>query len=217
LSCVRTFGLEARVRKEAGVTEAGATHEQHPAVSAQAQVDGVVAELQARALRLRERQASALSVTGEERSRDGSVHAVVDATGVVTSLELAPSAFDRNTPDKLARTVVATIQAAAAKARAQLSEAWQASNEQDSRVLAAAAQGSAQFGVLKLGVPEVPRTESDPTGLQESWRQRQAEQPEGDPTGLQDSWRQRPAERPEGDAGGSDNDERPWADERPWT
>jgi DNA-binding protein YbaB len=179
------------------VAEAGATQEQHVAVAAQAQaqVDGVVAELQARALRLRERQASALSVTGEESSRDGSVRAVVDATGVVTSLEFAPSVFDRNTPDKLARTVVATIQAAATKARAQMSEAWQASDEQDSGVLTAAARGTAQFGVLKLGVPEVPRTESDPTGRQDSWRQRPAEQPEGD---------------------GLDNDERPWADERPW-
>jgi len=73
------------------------------------------------AARLTQRQA--MGATGEASSGDGRVRAVVDATGVVTSLTFTPSVFDDTTPAKLAITVVATIQAAAAKARAQVTEA----------------------------------------------------------------------------------------------
>src|SRR4051812_41491306 len=86
------------------------------------QADGALAGLRVQMAAVKQAQQDALSSTGEATSRDGSVQAAVDATGVVTALKLSPNAFERTTPDKLAQTVVATIQAAAAKARAKVSE-----------------------------------------------------------------------------------------------
>ena len=48
-----------------------------------------------------------LSAKGEATSRDGSVRVTVDATGVVTALEFAPSTFGKYTPDRLAAATVA--------------------------------------------------------------------------------------------------------------
>jgi DNA-binding protein YbaB len=76
------------------------------------QADGALAGLRAQMAAVKQAQQQALSSTGEATSRDGSVQVAVDATGVVTSLKFAPTAFDRTTPDKLAQTVVATIRRA---------------------------------------------------------------------------------------------------------
>lgn len=133
------------------------------------QADAAMTALHNRIEQVRQAHADAMHVTGESSSRDGSVRVSVDATGVVTSLTLSPSAFDRNTPEKLAQAIVATIQSAAAQARGQLSSAFSSVRGGSSDVLAAAAQGSASLGVPKLSVPEVPRTADDPTGQFADW------------------------------------------------
>ncbi|HEX4225574.1 MAG TPA: YbaB/EbfC family nucleoid-associated protein [Pseudonocardiaceae bacterium] len=126
------------------------------------QAESVLAGLQDKIDAVREAQAGALAVTGEETSRDGSVRAVVDATGVVTALTFAPSAFDRNTPEKLAQATVATIQAAAAKARGRASDALAGVRAPASGMLAAAASAYPDLDPTALSVPAVPRTATDP-------------------------------------------------------
>lgn len=138
-------------------------------VWAQAQADGIVSALREQAVKLREMQSSTLSGRGEASAQDGSVRAVVDASGVVLSLDFAPSVFDRGTPDKLARTTVATIQSAAAKARAQVNDALQAARADDSGLLATAAEGAAGLGLPPVGVPDAPRTVEDPTATPDQW------------------------------------------------
>ena len=134
------------------------------------QADGALAGLRAQMAAVKEAQQQALSSTGEATSRDGSVQVAVDATGVVTSLKFAPTAFDRTTPDKLAQTVVATIQAAAAKARAKVSETLAPVRTQSANVLAAA--GSAVgIDARQLSTPEVPRTATDASEQADPWRQ----------------------------------------------
>jgi DNA-binding protein YbaB len=132
-----------------------------------------MAELQERASHIRENQATALSATGEASSHDGTVRATVDATGVLTALNFTPSLFDRTTPDKLARTIVATTQAAASKARAQADQAWQSIRSDNSGLLATAAKETGRWGVLAGGVPEVPNTATDPTGDEDSWQRKE--------------------------------------------
>lgn len=139
--------------------------------SPQEQADEIAAQVLAQLARARDQQRAALSITGTASSRDGSVHAVVDATGVVTSLEFAPSALDRGgSLDKLARTVVATIQTAAAQAREQMSDSWRSWQGPDSDILARAAAATGRLGVPHIGVPDVPRTETDQTGQLEPWQ-----------------------------------------------
>jgi len=134
------------------------------------QADGALAGLRAQMAAVKQAQQQALSSTGEATSKDGSVQVAVDATGVVTSLKFAPSAFERTTPDKLAQTVVATIQAAAAKARAKVSETMAPVRTQSANVLAAA--GSAVgLDAGQLSTPSVPRTATDPGDQGDPWRQ----------------------------------------------
>jgi DNA-binding protein YbaB len=142
------------------------------------QADGALAGLRAQMAAVKEAQQQALSSTGEATSKDGSVQVAVDATGVVTSLKLAPTAFERTTPDKLAQTVVATIQAAAAKARAKVAETMAPVRTQSANVLAAA--GSAVgLDAGQLSTPAVPRTATDPGDQGDPWRQ--APQPPAPP------------------------------------
>jgi DNA-binding protein YbaB len=139
------------------------------------QADGALAGLRAQMAAVKQAQQEALSSTGEATSRDGSVQAAVDATGVVTALKLSPNAFERTTPDKLAQAVVATIQAAAAKARAKVSETMAPVRAQSANVLAAAGNANG-LDSARLSTPEVPRTAADPTGQDDPWRQAQAPQ-----------------------------------------
>ncbi|MBB5892409.1 YbaB/EbfC family nucleoid-associated protein [Kutzneria kofuensis] len=144
------------------------------------QADGALAGLRAQMAAVKQAQQQALSSTGEATSRDGSVQVAVDATGVVTSLKLSPNAFERTTPDKLAQTVVATIQAAAAKARAKVSETLAPVRAQSANVLAAA--GSAVgIDAGQLSTPEVPRTATDASDQADPWRQAQAAPPSYSP------------------------------------
>jgi DNA-binding protein YbaB len=140
----------------------------------QEQIDSVVTELRSRAAKIRENQAAALSTTGEAASHDGTVRATVDATGVLTALSFTPSLFERSTPDKLARTIVATVQAAASQARGKAAEAFQSLRSDDTGVLATAARETERWGVPAGDVPDVPNTATDPTGDQDPWQRQES-------------------------------------------
>jgi DNA-binding protein YbaB len=142
------------------------------------QADKTMAQLRAKVANVQQAQQDALRSTGESTSQDGSVRAVVDATGVLTSLVIAPTAFEKTTPARLAQTVVATAQAAAAQARGRMSTALASVRADDDGVQSAAAQGMAELGVPKLGVPDVPRTAVDPTA-QDQWAAAAAQPPAG--------------------------------------
>lgn len=163
------------------VTEPGLTPEQRQerVLELRGEADEAMADLRAKLAAVRESQGQALAVTGEASSRDGSVRAVVDATGVVTSLVFAPSSFERSTPEKLAQTAVATIQSAAAKARATVSETLAPIRAEGSAVLAAAAEGMPDLKAARLTVPQVPRTATDPADESDPWRGARSE-PEPD-------------------------------------
>jgi hypothetical protein len=60
---------------------------------------------------------------------------------------------------------VATIQEAAAQARGRVTESWQSWQGDDSGVLAGAARRTG----LVTSIPDVPRTETDPTGQVDPW------------------------------------------------
>jgi DNA-binding protein YbaB len=133
------------------------------------QADEVLASLRARLDAVGHAQATALRTTGEATSRDGSVRAVVDATGVVTALVFAQSAFDRGTPETLAQATVATIQAAAAKARAEVARTLAPVRTPGAGILAAAARAFPELSPDRLTVPEVPHTAVDPADEADPW------------------------------------------------
>lgn len=109
------------------------------------QVDTLMSELHRKTEELRETQARAMAITASATSKDGSVTAHVDSSGALTSLEFSPNAFERTTPDKLARVVTETVIAAIAKSRTELNE-----------VLAPAQEGpSLDLSELLPGVPSL--------------------------------------------------------------
>jgi DNA-binding protein YbaB len=206
------------------VTESGTAADQQ--ISAlHAEADSTMARLKDRMANIQQAQQQALQATGEASSRDGSVRAKVDATGVVTALTLSPTVFERSTPEKLAQTLVATLQSAAAQARAELA-AGMAPTEPEEGLSAQAAEGLAAFGIQKTGVPEVPRTAEDPTAqdtwgdqpppvdpaAQQAWQNGHATEPEPEPSPAPQPVRAaRPAARPtRDDAEDWPSDERPW-------
>jgi DNA-binding protein YbaB len=83
------------------------------------QVDTMLANLERQTAELKQAQAEALAKTGRATSQDGLVEVTVNAGGIVTDVKFAPAAFERSTPEKLARSVVQTIQQAALSAREQ--------------------------------------------------------------------------------------------------
>lgn len=83
------------------------------------QVDSMLVNLERQTSALRDAQAEAMAKTGSATSPDGLVKALVNAAGIVTDVQFAPSAFERSTPEKLARSVVGVIQQAALDARQQ--------------------------------------------------------------------------------------------------
>jgi len=134
----------------------------------QRQAADTMTALQERITAAAEVRERAMSVSGQASSQDGTVTAVVDSTGVVTSLTFAPSTFDRNTPEKLASTVVAVIQQAAAKARADMAEAMTPIRAGGDAARKAAA-GVPDLSALRFDVPAVPHTAVDRSGQQDSW------------------------------------------------
>lgn len=83
------------------------------------QVDTMLANLERQTAQLKEAQAEAMAKVGRATSQDGLVEVTVNAGGIVTDVRFAPAAFERSTPEKLAQSVVATIQRAASAAREQ--------------------------------------------------------------------------------------------------
>lgn len=81
------------------------------------QVDSLLDGLHRQAAALKSAQARAGEVTSQATSADGLVTVTVNAAGIVTDVQFKPSVFDRCTPDKLARGVVAASQRAAADAQ----------------------------------------------------------------------------------------------------
>lgn len=144
------------------MTEPGLTLEQRQARVAELrqQADQAMAGLRAQLAAVKQAQEQALRGESEATSRDGSVRVTVDATGVVTGLVFAPSALASSTPEKLAAATVATIQAAAAQARARMSAELGPVTAAGAEVLAAARRNVP--GLDGLVVPEVPRTAVDP-------------------------------------------------------
>ncbi len=86
-------------------------------VAMRRQVDSLLDGLNRQTAALQSAQAQAGEVTSQATSADGLVTVTVNAVGIVTDVQFAPSAFDRSTPDRLARSVVAVIQQAAADAQ----------------------------------------------------------------------------------------------------
>jgi DNA-binding protein YbaB len=149
------------------VTEPGLTPAQRVArvAALQREADDAMAALTDRVAAARTVSERALTVSGEASSRDGTVRVVVDPTGVVTSLTLAPTAFERGTPERLSTAIVATAQEAAAKARAAMTDAMA-----PIRGPSAATAAIPELDALRFAVPEVPRTAVDPTGEQDPRR-----------------------------------------------
>ncbi|HVV22637.1 MAG TPA: YbaB/EbfC family nucleoid-associated protein [Pseudonocardiaceae bacterium] len=178
-----------------------------------AQADKAVAELKARAAGVQQAQQQALQATGEATSSDGSVRVKVDATGVVTALEFSQVVFERTTPDRLAQTVVATIQTAAAQARGRMTAAMAPVRDAEPGVTAAAAKGLASLGIPKVSVPDVPRTAADPTA-RDAWFDTQPaqEEPPPAPEPMRAPHASNRSQRTTTDDGGEDwlPDERPW-------
>lgn len=143
------------------MTEPGLTPEQRQARIGELrqQADQAMAGLRAQLQAVEQAQGRALSGGAEATSRDGAVKVTVDATGVVTGIVFAPSAL-ASTPEKLAAATVATIQQAAAQARATMAAELGPITAAGAEVLEAAR--SAVPGLGGLVVPEVPRTAVDP-------------------------------------------------------
>lgn len=81
------------------------------------QVNSMLANLERQTSALRDAQAQAQAATGRATSPDGLVTAEVNASGIATDLRLAPTAFDRNSPERLARSILQVLQQAAGDAR----------------------------------------------------------------------------------------------------
>jgi DNA-binding protein YbaB len=86
------------------------------------QLDDLLVELRKRTAEIKEKQQRAFEITARAASPDGLVQVTVDATGVAKQVEFAASAFERTSPEQLAKTVTKTLQEAATRARAQFSE-----------------------------------------------------------------------------------------------
>ncbi|WP_440901201.1 YbaB/EbfC family nucleoid-associated protein, partial [Actinosynnema sp.] len=86
-------------------------------------LDSVMREVRQRTEALKDVQAAVAALSGRASSPDGAVTAVVDATGVLDRLELSPRAFERSTPEQLARTITQVVRQAAGSVREQVSGA----------------------------------------------------------------------------------------------
>jgi DNA-binding protein YbaB len=215
-------GSEEHVVSEPGSTpDGGAVN----FTALRAQADQMVEQLHDRIEGIKAAQAQALTASGEATSRDGGVRVVVDATGVVTHVEFARTVFERNTPEKLAQTIVATVQTAAATARTQMAEAWGPIKEQGAAEMVGIEEDAHRLG-LSMEVPQVPRTASDPTGQPDQWAGEPAAAPVSDKWAPTDQApaveppppppapMPAPPRRPAGPASTSEADD--LSDERPW-
>ncbi|WP_156756199.1 YbaB/EbfC family nucleoid-associated protein [Actinokineospora pegani] len=90
--------------------------------AAKEQVDGLLDTFRRQTEALREAQEAASRASASLTSKDGLVRVSVDSSGALSALDLAPSAFDRSTPEALARTVLELARQGAAQVRQQVSD-----------------------------------------------------------------------------------------------
>ncbi|WNV90766.1 YbaB/EbfC family nucleoid-associated protein [Umezawaea sp. Da 62-37] len=124
------------------------------------QVDSLMSELHRKTAEMREAQAKAMAITASATSRDGSVTARVDSSGALTSLEFSPNAFERSTPDKLARVATETVVEAIAKSRTELNEVLTDAQQGSSIDLSEMLPGVPSLADLIPPVPPVPQPAS---------------------------------------------------------
>ncbi|RKT82896.1 Conserved DNA-binding protein YbaB [Saccharopolyspora antimicrobica] len=84
------------------------------------QIDTMLSDLRRRTAGIQEKQDAAARQTFEVASDDGMVTVRVDATGTVQELALSSKAFERTTPEKLARSITSVIREASGTAQRQL-------------------------------------------------------------------------------------------------
>lgn len=89
------------------------------------QIDNMMSDLRRRTDELQERQAEVAGTVHEVTSEDRMVTARVDATGTLQELTLAPKAFERTSPERLARTITSVIREASGAAQQQLHEKFE--------------------------------------------------------------------------------------------
>ncbi|GAA1278789.1 YbaB/EbfC family nucleoid-associated protein [Saccharothrix xinjiangensis] len=121
------------------------------------QVDSLLGELRKKTSELRETQERAMAITATAVSPDGSVRASVDSAGALTKLEFSPNAFDRTTPDRLARLTTETVTQAVAKARTELNEVLAPAQEGPGIDLSEMLPGVPSLSDLIPQPPVVPR------------------------------------------------------------
>ncbi|WP_433265601.1 YbaB/EbfC family nucleoid-associated protein [Actinosynnema sp. CS-041913] len=126
------------------------------------QVDSLLAELKTKTAELRETQERVQAITASAVSKDGSVRASVDSTGALTSLEFSANAFERTTPDKLARLTTETVLQAVAKARAELTEVVTPAQQGASVDLSEMLPGVPSLADLIPKPPAVPQPQGAP-------------------------------------------------------
>lgn len=122
-------------------------------------VENLMADLRRRTADLADAQAQAAAVTGSATSPDGLVEAKVNPAGVLTDLRFAPAAFQRSTPEKLARLVIETAQTAARSAREQVEGALAPLQGQTD--LADLVEGAPSFADLLRPPPPPPTTTAE--------------------------------------------------------
>ncbi len=123
------------------------------------QVTSLMDNLTRQTQQLQDAQQEALSATGSATSEDGLVTVHVNAMGIVTDIEMSPQTFQRSTPEKLTRTLVLTIQAAARMARGEADSAM-ADVQQDAPDLP---DIFPEAPSLKSLIPEAPATPDSST------------------------------------------------------
>jgi DNA-binding protein YbaB len=130
-------------------------------------VDEQLAALTRHVESIKAQHRQALQTAATATSRDGHVRVTVDSTGVPTELTLSQTALVDTTPEKLARTVLATAQQAAASVRASVRGAVDGIRGGDPEMVAA--RHGAQQLLGDLSLPEVPRTVTDPADGRDPW------------------------------------------------
>jgi DNA-binding protein YbaB len=87
-----------------------------------AKVDELLGDFDKRAEQLREAQQAAAALTAELSSPDGAVRVRIDSSGALNRLQLGHTAFERTTPDQLARTITELVVRGSAQVRRQAAE-----------------------------------------------------------------------------------------------
>lgn len=85
-------------------------------------VDGLLTQFEKRTTQLREAQKAAAALTARLTSPDQLVRVTVDNTGMLTELAIDPTAFDRTTPNALAKTISDLVRRGAMQVRKQTAD-----------------------------------------------------------------------------------------------